>query len=374
MIKRLFLTILFLFSTILLLAQKKINFITYYNDEIGKDTIITRVSFAIDNVFEKQHAISIVNKNGEILKTFKAEEINSYRDDGVEYVSTYLMDNDSVKRLLVPRVYRNNEISIFKYYPNKKESFYYVKIAGDSILKPMVMNNRNLLSDYLLTFPFANDERVKSYIHQMNPTISSFHKRYKVVLTENTNFLTRIRWGILAGMGIGQISNKDYVFNSKIQGLFGIFGDFPFYESLSIHSELAYREYSDVVKITPMGNHFGGDAIYNYKSFMLPLMVRYTTLHLKGKCLPYLQMGIELQYALKKETANQFIVSAGDDYLILDESGIISLNKFSTAITGGIGVEWKWEPSHSIFFDLRYTHEFNDFSLSGIYAVVSFNL
>ena len=85
-------------------------------------------------------------------------------------------------------------------------------------------------------------------------------------------------------------------------------------------------------------------------------------------------MGIELQYALKKETANQFIVSAGDDYLILDESGIISLNKFSTAITGGIGVEWKWEPSHSIFFDLRYTHEFNDFSLSGIYAVVSFNL
>ena len=178
MIKRLFLTILFLFSTTLLLAQKKINFITYYNDEIGKDTIITRVSFAIDNVFEKQHAISIVNKNGEILKTFKAEEINSYRDDGVEYVSTYLMDNDSVKRLLVPRVYRNNEISIFKYYPNKKESFYYVKIAGDSILKPMVMNNRNLLSDYLLTFPFANDERVKSYIHQMNPTISSFHKRY----------------------------------------------------------------------------------------------------------------------------------------------------------------------------------------------------
>lgn len=356
-----------------LFSQKK-NIIVFHDNVTGKDTIMPRVLFANDNVRKRQHEISLVDKEGKLLRTLRAENVNFYVDGDMQYQSTLLEENDTIRRLLLPRVYIKNDISIYKYYPDKKGSAYYVKIGNDSILRAILLNGRNRLSDYLMTFPIAKDERVKAYIQRMKSTPASFDKRYKIILSENTNYLTKFRWGVLAGAGLGRITNEDFSFGPKLQGILGVFANIPFYGPLSIHSELAYREYANTIRMKSENNHFGGDAIYNNKGFILPLMIRYTANHIKGKWVPYLQMGTELQYAFKKETANQFLVGTADDYMELVESGTIPLDKFSLAFTGGMGVEWKWQPRHSVFFDIRYTHETYDFSQSGIYAVISFNL
>ncbi|MBE6286859.1 MAG: hypothetical protein E7099_01525 [Mediterranea massiliensis] len=372
--RRISIIFLLLFVATSIFAQKKQNIIVYHDNEIGKDTVISRVAFAVDNARGKQQAISLIDKDGKIIKRYKAEEIKYYIDGGQLYTSAYLMENDTLKRLLLPRIYSREDVSIYKYYPNHERSVYYVRFAGDSILKPMLVNDKNLLTDYLLTFPIAKEERVNTYIHRMKATPASFDKRYKIILSENTNYLTRFRWGILAGAGFGGVSHKIYSFENKFQGLLGAFIDVPFYNSLSFHSELAYREYTEVTHFESMGDHYGGAAIYNGRGLIMPLMVRYTANHLKGKWLPYLQIGPELHYMFKNETANQYLTGTTDGYMMLMESGTISLDKFSVGVTGGVGVEWKWQPRHSFFFDIRYTHEFSDYSQSGIYAVVSFNL
>ena len=116
------------------------------------------------------------------------------------------------------------------------------------------------------------------------------------------------------------------------------------------------------------------NVVYNRQDFVLPLMLRYTLVSLKGKILPYMQLGAELGYALKNESASQYTTTDPDDFIVWTESGIIKHDKFGIAYTAGIGTEWKIRSNHSLFLDLRYCKETTKDYLTGYYAVVSFNL
>ena len=87
-----------------------------------------------------------------------------------------------------------------------------------------------------------------------------------------------------------------------------------------------------------------------------------------------MQLGAELGYALKNESASQYTTTDPDDFIVWTESGIIKHDKFGIAYTAGIGPEWKHRSNHSLFLDLRYCKETTKDYLTGYYAVVSFNL
>lgn len=358
-------------------AQKR-NYILYKDTVTGKDTVIMNVSFANKDYKKKQYAVSIVNGENAIIHTYKAEDIAGYKEGRTLYVSRSLSVDGEVRRVLLPRVYWKDNISIYSFIPDKGQSRFYVQMPNDSLLLPLKGNSEtngiNPLVTYLETFPVAQNETVRKYIRSMKPTPDSFENRYRICRTGNLNYIPEVRWGVLAGAGMVDLTYSNDDFGQKFQGFVGIFADFPIFEGLSLHPELTYREYSQTAAFYESDKKNKGNSIYNRRDLIMPLMLRYTLISLKGKVLPYIQAGAELNMAFKKEYASQFMYIDEKGYTNWVENDPVSQDKFAIAYTMGLGVEWKLLPTHSLFFDLRYSRENSDTRQNGYYAVLSFNL
>ena len=363
-----------------LYAQKR-NFLMYKDSVLGKDTLILNVEFSFGassaSAKQRQYSISI-EKNGRIVKTYDAKDIVGYREGGTTYAPKVILVNGERRKVLLPRIYWKEPVQMYVFITDEGNKEYYFQNDKDenSPLHPMRDDAQtgyvNPLKTYLEEFPIAQDnEEVKAYIRSMKPTVNSFRSRYKVCRTGNANYIPRIRWGVLAGAGIAKLFLESYDFKPKLQGFVGVFADIPLIDGFSFHPELTYRKYA-FSKLEESKTKL--NVVYNRQDFVLPLMLRYTLVSLKGKILPYMQLGAELGYALKNESASQYTTTDPDDFIVWTESGIIKHDKFGIAYTAGIGTEWKIRSNHSLFLDLRYCKETTKDYLTGYYAVVSFNL
>ena len=376
--KRILLLSLFLClgGAIYIFAQKR-NFIIYKDTITGKDTIVAKVSFANERDRKKQYAISTIDKDGNTIHTYQAKDIKAYKEGSTLFVSQRIWVDGDIRQVLLPRVYWKKDIFIYSFIPDKGRKEYYVQMQKDSLLLPLKGNSEtngvNPLATYLEQFPVAQEDVVKKYVCNMKPTPASFNSRYRVCRTGNANYIPKIRWGVLAGAGIAELSYSIYDFGKKFQGFVGVFADFPIIDGLSFHPELIYREYSQTKDFLESTTQNKGCAIYNRCDAVMPLMLRYTIISLKGKILPYIQLGVELEMAFKKEAASQYMNTDADGFINWVESGPIPQDNFEVAYTAGIGVEWKLLPTHSLFFDLRYSKEDTYTKQTGYYAVLSFN-
>lgn len=374
---QLFCLLLCLGGTISIFAQKR-NLIIYKDTITEKDTVVAKVSFANEKYKKRQYAVCTIDKDGNITHTYQAKDITAYKEGSTLFISQRILVDGDIRQVLLPRVYLENDLSIYSFIPDKGREEYYVQMSKDSLLLPLKgspeTNGVNPLTTYLEKYPVAQEEIVKKYISTMKPTPSSFNSRYRVCRTGNTNYIPKIRWGVLAGAGIADLSYSIYNFGKKFQGLVGVFADFPIFDGLSFHSELIYREYSQTMEFLESTTQNKGYAIYNRRDAVMPLMLRYSLISLKGKILPYIQVGAELEMAFKKEAASQYMNTDADGFTSWVESGPIFQDKFEVAYTAGIGVEWKLLPAHSLFFDLRYSKEDTYTKQTGYYAVFSFNL
>lgn len=371
--------LLLLGGTASVFAQKR-NFIFYKDTVTGKDTTVFNVSIKNENYRKKQYAVTITNNNSGITHTYKVGDLIAYKEGKTLFASQRFFVNGQVMRAFLPRVYWKETLSIFSFLPDdSKKKEYYVQLLGDSLLFPLKgspeTNGVNPLMTYLETFPVSQDETAKRYIRRMKPTPGSFSNRYRVCRTGNTNYIPKIRWGVLAGVGLADLSYSVYDFGQKFQGFAGLFADFPLLFGVSFHPELMYKEYSRTISLDKSAMPIEqGNAIYNRRDVVMPLMVRYTVIPLKGKVLPYIQAGVELEMAFKKETASQYRGEDADGYSHWVSTGPIALDKFTVPCTVGVGVEYKLNARHSLFCDVRYSKESQDTKKSGYYIVLSFNL
>lgn len=357
-------------------AQKR-NLLIYKDTVTGKDTLIHSISFFTESPKNKQYFISI-EKGGVKVKTYAAGDILLYREGGTSFLSKTIIVDGEKRQALLPRIYWKEPVNMYSFITDKGKTEYYFQEGTDNNepLKPMKDDPQtgyvNPLKTYLEQFPIAQEnENVKAYIHSMKPTANSFRSRYKVCLTGNANYIPRVCWGVLAGAGIAKLSFEAYDFKPQLQGFVGIFADIPLIDGFSFHPELTYRKYA-FSKLEETIQKLS--AVCNRQDFVLPLMLRYTFLSQKGKVLPYIQLGAELEYALKNESASQYMTTDSEGFNVWTESGTIKHDKFGVAYTGGIGVEWKILSNHSLFLDLRYNRETTKEHLTGYYAVLSFNL
>ena len=102
--------------------------------------------------------------------------------------------------------------------------------------------------------------------------------------------------------------------------------------------------------------------------------MRYTFLSTKGKLLPYVQAGSELQWAIMHEIETEHTTSSDEGFIEWVEPSTTPLKKINAALTASAGLEWKLQTKHSLFLDIRYTNSLQEPRLSGLYATISYNL
>ncbi|WP_418697376.1 outer membrane beta-barrel protein [Bacteroides sp.] len=357
-------------------AQKR-NYILYKDTVTGKDTVIMNVSFANKDYKKKQYAVSIVNGENKIIHTYKAEDIAGYKEGHILYVSRNLSVDGEVRRVLLPRVYRNDDISIYSFIQDDGRKEYYAQMPNDSLLLPLKgspeTNGANPLSAYLEQFPAVKEnEYIRAYVNQLKPTINSFDNRYIVCRTGNSNYIPHFKWGVLCGAGIYHLSSGGFSFNTKGVCSAGLFADQPLLMGFSVHIELAYQQYAFNYEADDITEK---SVAFNCRNISLPIALRYTAVSLRGKCLPFIHAGVQLNFSFKREIESQWKEWKDDEYCRWVYNPSQSLKKNNPSLMAGLGVEWKLRARHSLFFDIRYCRELsNSYYLEGYYATVSYNL
>ena len=351
------------------------NLVMYHDPIAGKDTVLTHVTFLTENNREMQSMIKTRLKDG-TEKTFKAEEIVGFRDGKKMYYSKTLELDGQLLHVLLPRAYGKDSVGIYQYLQDNGKWKLYAGIGKDSLLVPIVdeanPNYVNPLLTYLKEFPIASDVIVSEFIDGLKPTINSFERRHLVVRTGNPNYITRFRWGIMAGASMGTAKVEPFDFANKLLGFGGLFADIPVIEGLSLHPEVTFSPYGySSNQITSLGQVL---AVYNRKDLVGTFMFRYTLRMLKGKWLPYAQVGAETNWTLDKSLDSAERWTDEEGFITLEQLSYPQEKGMTLGATAGLGVEYILTPKHSLFFDLRYRQEMEKEGVRGICLTASFNL
>lgn len=374
---QIFILLLCLGGSVTSVSAQKRNCILYKDTVTGKDTVIMNVSFVNEDYKKKQYAISIVNGDTTHIRTYKAKDIAGYQEGRTIYASRSISVDGEVRYVLLPCVYRNDDISIYSFISDDGQKEYYVQMPDSSLLLPLKggieTNGVNPLSAYLEQFPAVKEnEYICTYVNRLKPTINSFHNRYIVCRTGNSNYIPHFKWGVLCGGGIYHLSSSDFPFKAEHAFSAGIFADQPLLLGFSVHLELTYQQYAFKFESDDMTEK---SAVFNSRNLNFPIVLRYTAVPLRGNCLPFIQAGIQLNFSFKREVASQWKERVDDEYCQWVYNPPRSFGKNNPSLMAGLGMEWKLCPRHSLFFDVRYCRELSDsYFIDGYYATISYNL
>lgn len=369
------LLLLWLGFSIPIFAQRK-NLIMYHDSVSGRDTILTHVTFLSDDSREMQYRIKVRLKDG-VERTFSASEIAGYREGKKTYYTKQLKTGGEVRTVLLQRIFDIDSVAIYPYIQDNGKRKLYAEIGRDSLLMPFADENNPtdinpLLYSYLKEFPIVQDEVVGKYIDGVKPTVGSFERRYRVAYTGNPNFMTRFRWGVLLGANMVKPEVKPFAFGGKLLGFGGLFVDVPVYEGLSVRPELTLNPYA-------FSSHQTSDAgethaVYNRKDLTGTFLFCYTLRSVKGKWLPYVLLGPEINLVLDKsvESAARWVDNEG--YMVLEQLVHPQPKGTVLGVTAGVGAEFVLSTHRSLFFDVRYRYEEEEEGLRGICLTVSINL
>ena len=364
-----------LWMTVPALAQRR-NLVMYHDSVAGRDTLVTHVNFLSGDTYELQYRIKLRLKDG-VEKSFRAHEIYGYRDGRRSYYSRRLEVDGRVCHVLLPRVYDADSVAVYRFIREDGKRKLYAEVGKDSLLMPFADENNPdcinpLLYAYLKEFPIAQDEVVGKYIDGVKPTVGSFERRHRVVRTANPNYITRFRWGVMLGAGMGKAVVEPYDFGNKLLGYGGLFADVPVYEGLSVRPEVTFNPYAYSSHQTSSSGET--NAVYNRNDLTGTFLVRYTVRSFKGKWLPYALLGPELNMVLDKslQSAGRWVDDEG--FTVLEQQDVPQPKGMTLGVTGGAGVECTLTQRRSLFLDLRYRHELEEEGLRGICLTVSINL
>lgn len=367
-------------SCLLPLQAQRRNILVYQDPQTGKDSIISQPSFVPVSSRKAQYEVSIM-KDGNIIERFTPLQVHLYRQGSKTYYSKTIEINGEKKQVMLQRVLKteHDSLSIYRFINDRKFPVYYYQFGNEPEVYPMAESADSKtgqpLKDYLLSFPVAQkDKYVQDYINKMQPTLQSYKNRARICLNDNINFLPAFRWGIMTGMGGSRLST-DIEIHSKQQWQWqvGAFADIPLMQfGFSLHPELTFLKFS-ASSYTQFWN-----AAYNRTTLQVPLLLRYTLVAIRGKILPYVQVGPELGFRVKGNT--EICRYTNDEEGYVTDYKIYQENNKGFYLTGtaGVGVEMKIQRRHSVFIDLRYRSDFTEdnfpLKTSGWFMTASYNL
>lgn len=351
------------------------NLVMYRDTITRRDTVLTQVNFLSDDSHDMQYKIKVRLKDG-TERVFMSHEIIGYRKNKKTYHSKLLKIDGRIHQVLLPRMYDEDSVAIYQFIQDNGKRKLYAGFGKDSLIIPITDEKNpdyiNPLYLYLKQFPIVQNEIVGKFFDRLKPTVGSFARRHLVAKTNNPNYMTRFRWGIMMGASIGKARVKDFAFANKLMGFGGVFADIPIFGTLSVHPEVIFYPYA--YSSRQLSEASETNAVYNRKDLTGTLLFRHTLRFVKGKWLPYAMLGPEINWILDKsvESARRWIDNEG--FTELEQLSHPQTKNTTVGLTGGVGVEYILTHRNSLFFDVRYRHELEKEGVKGIYFTLSFNL
>ncbi len=245
---------------------------------------------------------------------------------------TYFIEKDSTTFIELPKE-NNNDNSNFQ-KELQKVTFDFPEISNNTKL---VKYNRTSLSR------FVND-----YNRQLNRPFPHF--RFGIIgIYEMTKF------SLTSGQNIPSLYKIPFSYESSFSG--GLFVDVPLFVSyFSLHPEVQYSQHSYSYFIKADGKDI--DFLANISSIKVPVLFRYT--FLSNKIRPFVNAGGVVTYNIRNENALYETTSIGNQIEInnLGENPLIPA--FQAGISAGLGMEYKINFQHSLFFEIRYNRFINN--------------
>lgn len=227
------------------------------------------------------------------------KDIASYGVDyGYKYISTTLNVNGTEKEVFIKELIRDGEINLYKYEDLSGVRYYSIDSkTGDY----------KLIEDNGLEFRTLLQERAKDceLIDELNQLPLKMNEGALLSLYESytncsMNNHTGIRWGVGINAGYSFFNFDDearFDIPDKMYAMPGIFVDIPLDRRISFRPELYYFYTSTHSKSkNAVTNDY--DFKYYRHSLIIPLMLRYRFSNVKGKTIPYIEMGATLDFLL----------------------------------------------------------------------------
>ncbi len=312
---------------------------------------------------EKYHKVFLSQgKRGTI--TYTPDEVTEFGTGNEVFVGLPLPG--STTKVFLYQLVKNDAVAVYQYADEAGKHFFFRQ--GEGPLQEITKTN-NPYAEYLMGL-HAQEPNHPLQTYTIEPTASSLCLAGDLSRTGNPNLITRFRFGVWVGGGVGRLS-QELISSSESELLVGIFANLPIYRQFSLQTELFYWQEAYVDTKGPQTQI--EDVAFNRKSLVLPVMVRYSFLQSRGKFIPYLQAGPNLLFGLKKKGEVQKVrieeYSVDTNYyLFAEQSGYLY-----AGFSAGAGTEYKINSRHSFFLDVRYLATLDTEKSSLTYVTLSFN-
>lgn len=316
---------------------------------------------------DKFHSVT-VEANKKTLR-YTPDSISEFRADGITYDSRIFPSGEERKKVFMERIISADSTFIY-YYADHNGSYYFLKEKGSNELRQITEENK-LFEDFLYQkygdCPTYN--RLKEY--KIKPSSNSMRYANKMYSTCNPNYITRFRFGVMAGAGISFMSPEEF---SKSESDFtyyvGLFADIPVSQGFSFHPEAYYMK--DAIVSSDYKDNSYIDITYNKETVAIPLLARYSFLFVKGRTVPYMQIGPLVNIGLKKEIEQRTISYEEEVHTVFNELGKKN-GYLYMGVSCGTGLEYKLTGRHSVFADFRYNYVNDNGSNHQVFFNLSFN-
>lgn len=296
----------------------------------------------------------------------KEEEVVVRR--GKRYMTFEAQTKDGSKERVVAQViYEDtlNNVRVFQRLLASGNKEYYVKTQeGVAQYVDDTKGQSNPLRQYLLTknATQGGNPQIADYI--TNVKASDVKECCGIISQQNPNRIPRWRFGVSAGATFNNFdiefeviaSGANYTRNLESMSLtrpwVALYADYRMSNGLSAHGELSVQSYS----LQQVTNDQVHDTISIDRTLLcLPLSARYTIVNLRGKWLPYIEAGIQVNIALTNK--NRHMVGERNGSGVVtgysekkgEHNGLIY-----PQFVCGAGVEYVLTPKHSLYLGARY--------------------
>lgn len=337
------------------------------------DSIVRDVElYSKFNNLETQQKIVRLNDDNSTT-TYLPDQVKFYYIGKKRFQSISMRNADGrVSKIFVRRdkrpFYQDGSVpSLFEVYNSPNNYSLYVRIKANEPIVPFDQDGDNVITQYYINEnkDAGGNENIEKWLSSKPANKRDPRFMEKVIASQNDNNLPFLRFGAGVGVNINSLQitdfmNKEANYGSQVQAAATLFADYRSSWGLGLHADLTFNKAS-CEKYEPEdkdGRTF--HMIYNRTTLNLPVMLRYTFTFLKGKCLPFVQAGIQGDFYLKDECFDYRVYKYKQDeedepqyYYEKYDAG-----KSSTSFVAGAGIEYRLTAKHSIFFDIKYTTPF----------------
>lgn len=334
----------------------------------GNDTI---VGIEIVKGSKSNHFRYVRFKSDKVITVFTPDLISEFGNDKKQIFRSKKNPNSKEDEMVFMELLLSKDSSDVYYYTDKGGSYFYLQNNGGELQEITTENNllTELLSDACPECPPVRKGILERPIKLNRTSVMNVLELYN---TCNPNLLTRFRYGIMAGTGIGIFSPDELPesFND-FSYFFGLFADIPLYKGLSLHPEIYYIK--DAGTVENVWREQFTDYTFNREIIVLPLLVRYSFIKKTGKLIPYLQAGPVVDIGLRKEIDERTIIHTGNQISSSSKNMIDKGVYLYGGVSVGGGIEYKLNRTHSLFVDLRYSASFDKGVSNRTFITFAFN-